>query len=81
MLILKMQFRISVCLFLLGLGLNPSIVGQSISGLVRDETNVPLPYATIQVTKTNKGAVTNQDGFFQIQIDPGTYNFRFQYVG
>ncbi|MBK9679266.1 MAG: carboxypeptidase-like regulatory domain-containing protein [Saprospiraceae bacterium] len=76
-----MQFRISVCLFLLGLGLNPSIVGQSISGLVRDETNVPLPYATIQVTKTNKGAVTNQDGFFQIQIDPGTYNFRFQYVG
>ncbi|MEP7322027.1 MAG: DUF5686 and carboxypeptidase regulatory-like domain-containing protein [Saprospiraceae bacterium] len=55
--------------------------GQSLSGHVYENNNDPLPYATIQILNSDQGAVSNQDGYFQINLKEGTYTLRFQYVG
>ncbi len=55
---------------------------QSISGRVIDEQGAPLPYASIIVRNTDIGAVSNQEGYFRIQLQPNTnYQLRIQYVG
>lgn len=46
-------------------------VVNTISGRVTDTLGVPLEGATITVKETNKMAVTNKDGKFSIDADPG----------
>ncbi|MEO5582037.1 MAG: DUF5686 family protein, partial [Saprospiraceae bacterium] len=57
------------------------VTGQSISGHVYENNNDPLPYATIQILNSNQGTVSNQDGYFQINLKEGVYILRIQYVG
>jgi len=44
---------------------------QTISGLVTDETGVPLPGATVLVNQTNNGTTTDFDGNFSISASDG----------
>lgn len=55
--------------------------GQQIKGRVTDTRNVELPFATIQIIGTDKGAVTNADGYYELDLNEGTYRIRFQFVG
>ena len=44
--------------------------------------NEPLPFATVQLKGTSKGATTDFDGLYSIDnIDPGTYTVVFSFVG
>lgn len=46
------------------------------------ETETPIPFAGVELVNMNKGAVTNIDGFFQINdLDPGTYEVKVSYIG
>ncbi|MBX2818657.1 MAG: TonB-dependent receptor [Rhodothermaceae bacterium] len=57
-------------------------VTASISGYVEDETEAPLPGATVYLQNTTLGATTNADGFFTIPgVTPGTYNLVASFVG
>ncbi|MDH5380738.1 MAG: TonB-dependent receptor, partial [Cyclobacteriaceae bacterium] len=62
-----------------------SVFGQSgiIRGKVLDATNnEPIAYATVQVQGTTEGAVTNDEGDFEIKnIIPGLYNLEVSFVG
>lgn len=57
-----------------------------ISGKVIDnELNVPLEYATISIVDVNdpqnvNGGVTNPNGVFNIEVDPGTYNIIVEFI-
>ena len=53
---------------------------QSISGLVTDETGLPLPGATILVDQTNEGTTTDFDGNFNISALDGQ-TISISYVG
>ncbi len=49
-------------------------------------TNVPLEYATIAFTNTSdtskiNGGITNEKGEYSIDIEKGTYNITFEYIG
>ncbi|MEP7268416.1 MAG: DUF5686 family protein, partial [Saprospiraceae bacterium] len=57
------------------------VQAQQVKGYVRDNSNAPLPFATVQISNSDKGAVTNIDGYFSLDLDPGTYQFRIQFVG
>lgn len=46
--------------------------GQSISGIVTDESNQPLPGATVLLKGTSIGAVTDFDGQFNLDITSST---------
>lgn len=53
---------------------------QLIKGTVVDENGIPLPGATVIVTGTTKGAMTNIDGEFEIQVAEGK-TIDVSYVG
>jgi Ca-activated chloride channel family protein len=55
-------------------------ITKTISGIVTDENNQPLPGATILVKGTNRGTTTNFSGEFSIQADKGN-QLVFQYIG
>lgn len=50
-----------------------------ITGKVVDNKNEPLPGVTIQVAG-GQGVVTNVDGTYELQLEPGTYTLTFSYV-
>lgn len=58
-----------------------SLDGQTISGVVVDNKGIPLPFATIQVTHSDQGVVSNQEGYYILNLDKGEYRLRYQYVG
>ena len=53
---------------------------QTISGLVTDETGVPLPGATVIVDQTNDGTTTDFDGNFSVSASDGQ-TLSISYVG
>ncbi|MEO6166605.1 MAG: carboxypeptidase-like regulatory domain-containing protein, partial [Chitinophagales bacterium] len=53
----------------------------TISGLVTDEVNHPLPYANVYLKGTTQGATTNAEGQYSISLQPGNYQLVFSYVG
>src|SRR6185503_12244121 len=52
-----------------------------ITGLVTDNNGKPLPYASISIKGTNKGATSNSVGKYSIHLIPGEYTLVCQYVG
>ena len=52
-----------------------------VSGIVKDEKGNVLPYASITVKGTSKGAITNVEGKYSINLPAGDYTLICQYVG
>lgn len=57
-----------------------SAFGQ-IEGTVSDESGTPLPYVNIFVKNTSVGTTTNFDGFYRLELKPGSYTIVYQYIG
>jgi TonB-linked SusC/RagA family outer membrane protein len=54
---------------------------KTITGTVRDKTSEPLAGVSILVKDAKRGTVTNADGDFSIQIQPGDKALIFSYLG
>uniref|UniRef100_UPI00321691FC DUF5686 and carboxypeptidase regulatory-like domain-containing protein n=1 Tax=uncultured Draconibacterium sp. TaxID=1573823 RepID=UPI00321691FC len=54
---------------------------QTISGIITDEENHPVPYATIFVSETKEGTTSNIDGLFQLKLPKGTYSLTIRSMG
>ncbi|WP_034256563.1 DUF5686 and carboxypeptidase regulatory-like domain-containing protein [Adhaeribacter aquaticus] len=52
-----------------------------VKGRVLDEKGEPLPFATLYVRNTTTGTASNEQGYYQLTLTPGTYQLVFQYVG
>jgi hypothetical protein len=46
----------------------------TLSGVVCDESGLPIQYATIQVGDTDIRAISDEDGFYQAPVPPGEYD-------
>lgn len=69
-------------LWLMGLMVSVvSLEAQTISGIIVDNKGIPLPFATIQITQSDLGVVSNQEGYYTLNLDKGEYRLRYQYVG
>ncbi|WP_418499355.1 TonB-dependent receptor domain-containing protein [Flagellimonas sp.] len=49
-------------------------------------TNTPLEYATVSFTETGRpnpiyGGITDENGFFSIEVEKGTYTIKIEYLG
>ncbi len=53
---------------------------QQVSGKVTDDNGSPLPGANVQYADSNKGTVTDADGYYQIVVDEGA-TLIFSYIG
>jgi len=58
----------------------PLIAG-GVSGQVTDAQGTPLAFATIFVKQTGSGTTTNEEGKYEIRLEPGTYTLIFQFLG
>jgi hypothetical protein len=74
-----MRYLILIALQIL-LASSPLMAG-GIRGLVKNERGEPLPFATIFIIQTGSGTATNEDGYYEITLDPGRYDISYQYLG
>lgn len=54
---------------------------QVVAGKIVNEQNEPVPYATIFVTETKEGTISNSEGNFKIQLARGSYHFKIRSMG
>lgn len=52
-----------------------------VRGAVVDADGKPLPYASVLVVGTTKGAIANSQGRYELSLLPGKYTLLCQYVG
>ncbi|QHL88362.1 carboxypeptidase-like regulatory domain-containing protein [Nibribacter ruber] len=52
-----------------------------LKGKVTDEKGEGMGFATVYIKGTTIGSTTNEQGNYQLTVDPGTYTVVFQYVG
>jgi hypothetical protein len=57
------------------------LVASGIKGFIKDENNKPLAFATVFVQETQSGSATNENGYYEIPLNRGTYTITFQYLG
>ncbi|WP_167020212.1 DUF5686 and carboxypeptidase regulatory-like domain-containing protein [Chitinophaga sp. Cy-1792] len=57
------------------------VTANTLRGIVTDENNQPLPYATVMVKGTTSGTTANARGQYQLELNPGTYTIVCQYIG
>ncbi len=56
-------------------------VQAQLSGVVLDENNDSLPYASVYVRNSTNGTAANGEGEFRLSLAPGDYEIVFQYLG
>lgn len=59
----------------------PFVALAQLSGIVLDEQNEPLPYASVYVRNSTNGTAANANGEFQLNLTRGEYEIVFQYIG
>ncbi|MFB6456041.1 DUF5686 and carboxypeptidase regulatory-like domain-containing protein [Chitinophaga sp. Hz27] len=57
------------------------VAANTLKGIVTDENNQPLPYATVMVKGTTFGTTANARGQYQLELSPGNYIIVCQYIG
>ncbi len=77
--------RSSDALKTLRIGKNGGAAGRTkaklLGRLLDEETGEPVAGATLYITETATGAVTDAYGFLSITLKPGNYNASFEYLG
>lgn len=58
-----------------------SMIAAKISGLVTDEKNEPLPFASIIIQGTTIGTTANIEGKYNLELSPGTYSVSCKLMG
>lgn len=52
-----------------------------VEGYVTDQDNNPLPFCNIYIPNTAYACASNDNGFFSMEVLPGKYVVKFQYIG
>ncbi|WMN07919.1 carboxypeptidase-like regulatory domain-containing protein [Marivirga arenosa] len=56
-------------------------LAQTLSGRLLNTDKEPIPYAHIQLDKSNYGTITNDSGYFSLKIKSGFTNINFSSIG
>jgi len=76
---MKKNYRVTLFV-LLCMAFLPAKAGR-ISGYVTDMDKHPLSFASVYVKNTTNGVTTNNDGYYELNVDPGVWEIEFAYVG
>ena len=55
--------------------------GATITGTVTDDKGAPLPFASVSVKGSSKGAIANGQGRYSLTLDAGNYTLVCQHIG
>ena len=56
-------------------------LGGGIKGIVTDEKNESVAFASVFVSGTTTGTTTNESGYFTLLLKPGNYNISVKSIG
>ena len=73
--------RIIHLLFFIIICFSQALPAQVVGVVSAVESGEPLPFASVYDAHTGQGTTTNSEGYFELSLDPGTYQLTFQYVG
>lgn len=77
---LREQYKLLT--FVLGIFLSFSGISQSgLKGIVTNTEGEPLPFAGIFLPAYKQGVASNVEGHYTLELSPGTYRLRIQYLG
>ena len=77
-------------------GIEPAMIGQSmtgeaktarrrvaakVTGKVTDATGSGIPGVSVSVAETQQGTITDAQGGYSLQMNPGNYKLRFSFIG
>lgn len=62
------------------ISLSDALAG-GVAGAITGANGEALPFAAIFVKETGAGAVANEDGYYEIRLEPGRYTLAFQHLG
>lgn len=77
---LKSKYLFKTLLFVCFLS-TLQLSAQVISGKILNEEDEPIPYATIFVEETKEGTISNTEGNFKLQLNPGAYHLHIRSLG
>ncbi|MBW6480219.1 MAG: DUF5686 and carboxypeptidase regulatory-like domain-containing protein [Bacteroidales bacterium] len=69
---------ISIFLFL---SLSLSAIGQGLMGHITNSDGQGISYAAVFVPSIHQGTTANEEGIYRLELEPGIYEIRFQYLG
>jgi hypothetical protein len=76
------KYSTSLIAFFLLLTVSSFAQDATIRGVVRDDaTGEPVMYANVYISGTSNGVSTNLDGFYSLNVEPGTYRVVCMYLG
>src|ERR1700684_2789977 len=75
-----MRFYFTFILFTL-LYYSTSAQSTTLSGKVTDQDGKPVPFASIYIKNTTKGASAKSEGDYSLQLQPGQYEVRYKAIG
>ena len=59
-----------------------SVWANTVSGVISAAASqTPLPFSSVLVKGTTRGASANSNGFYSLSLEPGKYTLVFQYIG
>ncbi|MCB0640468.1 MAG: carboxypeptidase-like regulatory domain-containing protein, partial [Phaeodactylibacter sp.] len=59
----------------------PCLNYAQVYGTVTDVYGEALPFANIYLKGTSTGTAANIEGVYELQLEPGSYEIVFQYIG
>jgi Family of unknown function (DUF5686)/CarboxypepD_reg-like domain len=54
---------------------------RTLSGKVTDQSGKPVPFASVYIKNTTKGASANSEGEYSLQLQPGQYEVQYKAIG
>ena len=58
-----------------------ALYAQGIHGTIKSDDGAILPFASIYVKEIGTGTSSNQEGFYELKLEPGQYQLTFQFMG
>jgi len=74
---MRRVFLFAVIMFLGAIG----AVAQSLTGVVRDENQEPLPGVNIEIVDAYSGTFSSVSGEYSVRMKPGKYQVKFSFIG
>jgi len=76
-----MTLRLPVHLFFLGFVLSHVSLAATVSGIVTDAQNQPVPFCSVYIKGTTIGTTANADGKYSLEVQRGEYEIVFRSIG
>ncbi len=77
----KWLFNLWFAILLTCFGSVAKVCANYIQGKVTDKQGEPLPFANVYLKGTTKGTTTNLDGYYKMDVQEGTYEIVFKFIG